>query len=115
MNQIQELFNILKDTPQMALWGISIYFLFILLKLASWIGALTVVAKIFINRLFNYKDASLSNKRGIEIAEFFESKKIDSVDYNLLIDLLKSMQSDNLGYIHGSDLRNAIELIKGSK
>lgn len=33
MEQVQQLLEILKQTPEMALWGLSIYFLFILLKL----------------------------------------------------------------------------------
>lgn len=110
MEQIQELLEILKQTPEMALWALSLYFLFILLKLASWVYALKVVAQQFIKRYFNYRDKSLNNKRGTEIADYFESCKISSVDYNLIIDLLNNIKSTT--YIHESDLRRAIEKLK---
>ena len=110
MEQIQELLEILKQTPEMALWVLSLYFLFILLKLASWVYALKVVAQQFIKRYFNYRDKSLSNKRGVEIADYFESCKISSVDYNLLLDLLNNIKSSP--YIHESDIRKAIKKIK---
>lgn len=111
MEQIQELLEILKQTPEMALWALSIYFLFILVKLASWIFALKVVVQQFIKRYFDYRDKSLSNKRGVEIAEMFENNKISSVDYNLLIDLLNVIRKDGR-YFHESHLRKAINKLK---
>lgn len=111
MEQIQELLEILKQTPEMALWALSIYFLFILVKLASWIFALKVVVQQFIKRYFDYKDKSLSNKRGVEIAEMFENNKISNVDYNLLLDLLNIIRK-NGRYFHESDLRRAINKLK---
>lgn len=115
MEQIQELLNILKETPEMALWGITIYFLFILIKLASWVYAIKVVAQQFIKRFFNYKDKSLSNKRGHEIAEMFESNKISSLDYNLFRDLIITVKSPDHRYIFESDIRDAIKAIKESR
>lgn len=56
MEQLQELLNLLSKTPEMALWGASIYFLFILLKAASWITACTVTARLLIVRFFDWKD-----------------------------------------------------------
>ena len=56
MEQIQQLLDLLKETPEMALWGLVIWCLFILLKLSSWILALKIVAQQFIKRYFNYKD-----------------------------------------------------------
>ena len=95
MEQVQQLLEILNHTPEMALWGLSIYFLFILLKLASWVYALKVITQQFIKRFFDYRDKSLNNKRGVEIAEMFEKQKISSVDYNLLIDLLNSIKKNS--------------------
>lgn len=115
MEQIQELLNILKETPQMALWGITIYFLFILLKLASWVYALKVVAQQFIKRLFNYKDKSLSNRRGHEIASMFENNKISSLDYNRFLDLINTVKDPNHSYIFETDIRDAIKAIKESR
>ena len=111
MKQIQELLEILKQTPEMALWALSLYFLFILLKLASWIFALKVVAQQFIKRLFDYKEKALNNKRGTDIAEMFEKQKISSVDYSLLVDLLNSVKNGT-SYLHESDIRKAIKKIK---
>jgi len=114
MEQIQELLEILKQTPQMALWALSLYFLFILIKLASWIFALKVILQQFIQRLFDYKDMSLNNKRGFEIAEMFEKQKIGSTDSSLLIELLNSVKIDS-DYLHESHIRKAINLLKNSK
>ena len=114
MEQVQELLNILKETPEMALWGITIYFLFILLKLASWVYAIKVVAQQFIKRYFNYRDKSLNNSRAAQITEMFENDKISSVSYNSLIKLLSSVKN-NSNYIHESDLERAIKAVNDSK
>lgn len=55
MEQIQELLNILKQTPEMALWGLTIWCLYILLKLASVVYAVKEVAKLAINKWHDYK------------------------------------------------------------
>jgi len=112
MEQVQQLLEILKETPEMALWGLTLYFLFILLQLASWVYALKVIMQQFIKRYFDYRDKSLNSKRGVEIAEMFEKQKISGVDYNLLIDLLNSVKK-NSNYLHESDIRNAINKLKG--
>jgi len=111
MEQVQQLLEILKETPEMALWGLGLYFLFILLQLASWVYALKIVLQQFIKRYFDYRDKSLNSKRGVEIAEMFEKQKISSVDYNLLIELLNSVKK-NSNYLHESHIRNAINKIK---
>ena len=111
MEQVQQLLEILKETPEMALWGLTLYFLFILLQLASWVYALKVITQQFIKRYFDYRDKSLNSKRGVEIAEMFEKQKISSVDYNLLIELLNSVKK-NSNYLHESDIRNAINKLK---
>lgn len=111
MEQVQQLLEILKETPEMALWGLTLYFLFILLKLASWVYALKVIMQQFIKRYFDYRDKSLNSKRGVELAEMFEKQKISSVDYNLLIELLNSVKK-NSNYLHESDIRNAINKLK---
>lgn len=111
MEQIQQLLEILKSTPEMALWGLVIYFLFILLKLASWVFAIKVIAQQFIQRFFDYKENKVTKGRGAEISAMFEKDKISSVDYNLLIELLQSVKRDSI-YIHESDLRKAIEKVR---
>lgn len=113
MEQVQDLIEILEQTPEMALWALSVYFLYVLLKMASWIFALKIIAQQFIKRLFDYKDKALNNKRGHEIAEMFEKQKISGVDYGLLIELLNSVKKGHL-YIHESYLKEAIEKIKST-
>lgn len=108
MDQLQELLEILKSTPEMALWGLLIWCLYILAKLASVVFALKVVAQNFIRRYFDFKEKSLNNKRGVEIAEMFEKQKITGVDYNLLRDLLQAVKT-NTNYLHEGDLRRAIQ------
>lgn len=69
MEQLQELLNLLSKTPEMALWGASIYFLFILLKAASWITAATLVAKLLINRFYDWQELKANTTT--------EQKKLD--------------------------------------
>jgi D-arabinose 1-dehydrogenase-like Zn-dependent alcohol dehydrogenase len=76
MEQIQQLIEILKSTPQMALWGISIYFLFILLKLASWVLALKLIFTQLIKRYFDYKELLVNIEKEKLKAEL-ETKKTD--------------------------------------
>ncbi|QQV91478.1 hypothetical protein M1M25_gp045 [Tenacibaculum phage Gundel_1] len=120
MDQIKELLDILKETPEMALWGISIYFIFILIKLSSWILAIKLVASQFIKRFFDHKETltalevkKLNNKRGISIAENFKENAISNVNYNLFLELINELKSTN--YIHESDIRKAINILKNSK
>lgn len=116
MEQIQELLEILKQTPEMALWALSIYFIFILLKLASWVFALKVVAQQLIKRLFDYKEKALANKRGHEISEYFKDNKISSVSHASLYKLLDAIRDNGIGnYIHESHIGDAIRKIKHDK
>ena len=62
MEQLQELLNLLSKTPEMALWGAGIYFLFILLKAASWISAGAFVLKLLITRYFDWKERADTNE-----------------------------------------------------
>jgi|GEM_PF-3451377 len=65
MEQIQELFEILKSTPEMALWGLTIWCLYILLKLASIVFAIKVVFQLAINKWHDYK----IKKLGIDLSK----------------------------------------------
>ncbi|WP_271407307.1 hypothetical protein [Tenacibaculum soleae] len=107
MEQIQQLLEILKQTPEMALWALTAYFLFIIIKLASWVYALKMIFQQLIKRFFDYREKALNNKRGVEIAEMFEANKISNVDYNLLIELLQAVKKEN-NYFFESDIREAI-------
>lgn len=131
MEQIKELLEILKETPEMALWGIGLYFGFMLLKMASWVGALTLTAKLFITRFFNTKDETIrlnelkeleliknSEEKtkltlASEISEYFNKRTISNIQRNEIIRLLDAIKSTT--YIHDSDLSKAIKLIEESK
>ncbi len=129
MEQIAQLIDILKQTPEMALWGISIFLAWRLLTLASWVGALTVVAKLGINKYFTYKERmiehqdliieaqsddrdlereKLAHEKDMSIAKYFKSNSISSNDLTPLIDVLKSDSSD---YIHSSDINKAVKVL----
>ena len=85
MDQIKELLEILKETPQMALWGIGMYFIFILVKAASWIGALTLLVKQFIKRYFDYHNRKLDQSSANRILKLFNDIKISSIPEERLI------------------------------
>lgn len=63
MEQIKELFDILKSTPEMALYGLLIWCLYILLKLSSVVYAIKVVIQLGINRWHQIKLAEIQLKR----------------------------------------------------
>jgi hypothetical protein len=126
MEQIQQLIGILKSTPEMALWGISIYFLFILLKLASWVLALKLIFTQLIKRFFDYKETLLNNekerllteleikqqelKNKIEIQKTDEFHKVlENNIYGDKTQILKLLMSINKGKrLHSSDIEKAI-------
>ena len=125
MEQIQQLIEILKSTPEMALWGIGLFFLFTLLKMSSWIYALATVANQLIKRLFDYKEkevdqANKSKEREIEIIRIkMEQDKdqdfikfLDSSLYGDKSELLRLFAKINGGKrMHSSDIDNVIDLI----
>lgn len=115
MEQVKQLLEILSETPQMALWGLGLYFLFVLLKLSSWIFALKTAFQFFTKRLFDYKEKSLSSRKGADIAEFFEKKSVSNVDYSLMIELLNEIRGDAHNYIHAPDIQKTIKLIRENK
>jgi hypothetical protein len=126
MEQIQQLIEILKSTPEMALWGISIYFLFILLKLASWVLALKLIFTQLIKRFFDYKETLLNNEKERLLTELeikqqelqnkIEIQKTDEfhkvLENNIYGDksqILKLLMSINKGKrLHSSDIEKAI-------
>jgi hypothetical protein len=63
MDQIQQLLDILKQTPSIALWGVGMYFLYTLLKLASVVMAIKSILELFITKLFEYKTTLLDYKK----------------------------------------------------
>lgn len=86
MEQIQQLLELLKQTPEMALWGITIYFVFILAKLSSWILAVKLVASQFIKRFFDYRDRQIDNKEErneSNICIALEKIKTDKAEFEL--------------------------------
>jgi len=134
METIKELLEILSKTPETALWGLGIYLLFMLLKLASWVGALTLVSKLFINRFFNYKlDKETTLRESIKIEELktvnrkyeldiSHIKKWDRLissevigDASALLNLLNLMKKEGSAYVRQRDIQEAVQLILKSK
>lgn len=134
MDQIQELFTILKSTPEMALWGLTIWCLYILFKLASVVYAVKVVCQLAINKWYSYKIAKIEaskdeinlKARKLELenaqesfklekkyedikklAKHFDKAKISDVDMDDLCKVIEAMKSTN--YIHSSDISKAIK------
>lgn len=122
MEQLQQLIDLLKQTPEMALWGLVIWCVFILLKLASWIYAFKVVSQQLIKRLFDWKikksEDELSKKELSTIQNYIERNTISGTKTHLF-DLLRELK--NLGvriksqYVHDTDFIKAIEIIKEYK
>lgn len=133
MEQLQQLLDILKQTPEFALWGLGIYFLFILLKLASWVIALKLIANYFIKRLFDFKERKLDSKdKEVDLKKYtldkesednkikLEFKKhsdfekmLDSTIYSDSTPVLKLLMSINNGKkLHESDIEKAIKKLK---
>lgn len=120
MEQVKQLLEILSQTPEMALWGLGIYFFFILLKLASWMSALVLIFKLFIKRLFEYKSKQIEIKekelelsKAAQITNIF-GEDVNDETYNLLVNLLGEMGDSWYG-VSASDIRKAIKLIKEHK
>jgi hypothetical protein len=62
MEQVQQLIEILKSTPEMALWGLGMFFVWTLLKMASWVSAGTMLVKLGINKLYSLKKDEIDLK-----------------------------------------------------
>ncbi len=133
MEQIKDLIEVLSKTPELALWGLGMYFLFILFKLASWIVAAKMLIQLFINRYFNHQESRLELQKeelafqaetfkegpALEILEYFENKHIGKSQKMKLIKVLDAMRSKSPGglrtYIHDSDFDEALEAIEKAK
>lgn len=96
----------------MAIWGLSIYFLFVLLKLASWVFAIKVSVQLFLNKYFEYKNNKINEGRGANVAAFFEKKAMRSVESSKLIEILLAIKGDST-YIQEYHINRALEKIKG--
>ncbi len=131
MEQIENLFELLKETPEMALWGITIYLTYVLLKLASWVYALKSVLQLAIRKYFSMKDkqqttdiekSKIENdikKKELELSvandilKHFKSSCISNIHKQDLLMLINEIKTSD--YIHTIDIKKAIKLIKESK
>jgi len=131
MEQLQELLDILAKTPEMAIWGVGIYLLFLLLKLASWVGALTLVARQFIKRYFDSQEKKTEvlkiksetekhvSDNQLTVARLEKDKRfekaVDNATYadpSQVVALLSAI--GNGGSCHSSDITKAIHTIQQS-
>ncbi len=75
MEQVQQLIDILKDTPEMALWGIGLFFLWTLLKLASVVSAITLVIKLAINKTHSFFSEKERNAYDLKLSDNYIRKR----------------------------------------
>lgn len=115
MEEIQELLSILERTPELALWGLTIYFAFVLMKLASWVYAIKFVLELFIKRYFNVKEKELEQTTALRVISYFNNSKIGSMTENSLFRLLDAVKDEGRSYIHLSDIEEAIKAVRQSK
>lgn len=145
MEQIEQLFELLKQTPEMALYGITIYFLFILLKLASWVYALQRIMSLGINRLSEYKNSKIvldKDKIEAEIAKTnselflreeelvlsklkFDNSAASRISKQFRKDTISTVEETNLlllieemkssVYIHQNDIINTLKILRDYK
>ena len=105
---LREILEIVKGMPELAIWVAAGFMLY---KLAIWgstVGAITVVSKLAINKLHDYKIKPKEDIRKWDIGNYFinsSSKKY----FNELLDLITE---DGLSNIYESDIRDTINLIK---
>jgi len=128
MEQIQELFEILKSTPEMALWGLLIWCLYILAKLASVVWALKVVFQLAINKWHDFKiktialetsktdllnsENALKNK---ELHFDFKLKQIKlSEEYADIKKLAKYFNKNKISDVEMDELRLLFDAIKST-
>lgn len=114
MEQLQELLEILKQAPEMALWGMVIYLSYGLLKLASWVFAIKSVSTLLINKYFNYKNVSINHHEANRLIQYFQANKVNKTnmeDMYKVFEAIKKSSSSN--WIHKFDIDKAIEKIEG--
>ena len=129
MEQIKELLDVLSKTPELALWGLGMYFVFILAKLASWVVAIKLILSELIKRYFDYVEEKLDldrykagNEKALaelsreyadarEILEYFENKTFTKTSKNDLLDLLREMKGEDR-YIYDSEIEAITKLVK---
>ena len=128
MEQIQELFNILKSTPEMAIWGLLIWCLYILAKLASIVYALKVVAQLAINKWhdFKVKGIDLQNnkiehdksKSELELKnshiELERKELLFTQEQRDILKLPKLFKNSKISEVEMDDLRRLLNSIKST-
>jgi hypothetical protein len=112
MEQVKQLLEILSETPEMALWGLGMYLLYILIKLASWVTALALVMKLFINKLFDYKNNKIESERDKTFSKFVDSSSY--ADQSKWMQLFSEM-SKRAGSIYSSDIEKATKILRNHR
>ena len=120
MDTINQLIEILKSTPQLALWGVAIFLFFRLATLASWVYALKVVTQLAINKYFESKkeDAKIKLKEldqteASKVINMFKNKAVNEEVEKDLFRLLRTIIDNGSSsiYIHSSTLNQAIKIL----
>lgn len=126
MEQINELFEILKSTPELAVWGLTIWCLYVLLKLSSVVYALKIVASKAVDKVHDYKVKKL-NLDSVSVREEFNKREKELNDKESAISLEKrrvSLALEIMGFfernsidssVNPEDLKRLLDAVKGEK
>jgi len=126
MEQIKQLLEVLQSMPEMAIWGLIIWCLYILAKLASIVFAIKAVFTLAINKLHLYKTYKLDveckklelekSKSDIEN----QSKKIEfekatlerNKEYASIIKLSKKFDKAKISSVEMESLERLLDVVK---
>ena len=98
---LREILEIVKGMPELAIWVAAAFMIY---KLAIWgstVGAITVVAKLAINKLHDYKTKPQEIIKKYKIDRFF----LDDETHKDFISMLSDLRQGDLKYIHKSDVK----------
>lgn len=145
METLTKILELLADAPEVGLWGLGIYLLYMLLRAASWIGGIVIIGKLFIKRFFDAKEKALNVESGKSQTEFevakleYETEILRSTDRDktraekmedgisklfsgkvlaekdLIRELAKAMRRDGEKYVHTADVENTIGFLELAK
>jgi len=128
MEQITELLEILKQTPEMAIWGLLIWCVYILAKLASVVYAIKVVFQLAITKWHDFKVKTIEVERikvdlvnsekelqSKKIRLDFEASKIKlTKEYSDIKRLSKYFDKLKISEVEMDELRRLLDTIKST-
>ena len=98
---LKEILDIIKDMPELAVWVAAGFMIYKLVVWGSTVGAITLVAKLAINKLHDYKTKPQEIIKKHKINHYF----LDDETYKDFISMLSGLRQGDLKYIHKSDVK----------